>query len=135
MVTLSGEVNTRREKRMAEDAAESVSGVQDVHNQLRVKQTGRYFGESGMNRDIRPGMEVIGREGENVGEVKEVRSNDFLVDRSLARDIYIPFNACQIRNGKIQLNVHADEVDNQGWEMPELFETETETTQKSPKRR
>lgn len=135
MVTLSGEVNTRREKRMAEDAAESVSGVEDVHNQLRVKQTGRYFGESAMNRDIRPGMEVIGREGESVGEVKEVRSNDFLVDRAMARDIYIPFNACQIRNGQIHLSVRSDEVDDQGWEMPDLFETETETTQRSQKSR
>jgi hypothetical protein len=46
------------------------------------------------------------------------------VDRSLARDVYVPLNACQISNGQIRLNVRADEVDNQGWEMPDLFETE-----------
>src|SRR5215510_13138458 len=36
MVTLSGRVNSREEKRRAEDFAESVSGVTDVSNQLRV---------------------------------------------------------------------------------------------------
>jgi osmotically-inducible protein OsmY len=36
MVTLMGRVDTRDEKRRAEDLAESVSGVTDVSNQLRV---------------------------------------------------------------------------------------------------
>lgn len=36
-VTLSGQVNSRMEKRMAEDAAESCPGVREVHNNLRVK--------------------------------------------------------------------------------------------------
>lgn len=125
VVTLSGTVNTRREKRMAEDAAESVLGVDDVNNQIQIRQSSRSFGEGSMNRQIRVGMEVIGRDGENVGEVKEVRSHDFLVDRSMARDIYVPFSACQVTSGQIRLNVRADEVDNQGWEMPELFETDT----------
>jgi BON domain-containing protein len=35
-VTLSGEVDSRPVKRMAEDVAQSVSGVRDVHNQLRI---------------------------------------------------------------------------------------------------
>ncbi|HMJ10772.1 MAG TPA: BON domain-containing protein [Polyangiaceae bacterium] len=35
-VTLSGTVETRRMKHSAEDIADSVSGVQDVHNHLRV---------------------------------------------------------------------------------------------------
>jgi hypothetical protein len=37
-VTLSGTVEERRAKRLAEDIAESVSGVREVHNQLRVQQ-------------------------------------------------------------------------------------------------
>lgn len=37
-VTLTGSVGSREAKRMAEDVAESVSGVKDVHNQLRVQQ-------------------------------------------------------------------------------------------------
>ncbi len=36
-VTLAGMVDSRQTKRMAEDAIESVAGVQDVHNGLRVR--------------------------------------------------------------------------------------------------
>jgi osmotically-inducible protein OsmY len=37
VVTLDGEVETREEKRLAEDIAEAAPGVRDVHNNLRVK--------------------------------------------------------------------------------------------------
>lgn len=37
-VTLKGNVDSRQAKRMAENVAESVSGVKDVHNQLRVQR-------------------------------------------------------------------------------------------------
>lgn len=39
-VTLSGYVDERRMKHVAEDLAERVAGVQDVHNHLRVRKTG-----------------------------------------------------------------------------------------------
>jgi len=39
-VTLTGTIEDRRIKRMAEDTAEDVSGVTEVHNQLRVKREG-----------------------------------------------------------------------------------------------
>jgi hypothetical protein len=38
-VTLTGSVNTRQDKRRAEDIAESVSGVTHVENRLRVTQS------------------------------------------------------------------------------------------------
>ena len=38
-------------------------------------------GETGGWRDVRPGMEVVGSDGESVGLVKEVRTGDFLLDR------------------------------------------------------
>lgn len=38
-VTLTGTVDSKQTKRRAEDVAESVSGVTDVHNQLRVRST------------------------------------------------------------------------------------------------
>ena len=37
-VTLTGTVESRQAKRLAEDLLDSVSGVKDVHNQLRVQQ-------------------------------------------------------------------------------------------------
>ncbi|HEY1497035.1 MAG TPA: BON domain-containing protein [Candidatus Solibacter sp.] len=39
-VTLTGTVDRRDEKRMAEDAVETVQGVRDVHNQLRAQSNG-----------------------------------------------------------------------------------------------
>src|SRR6185369_6143647 len=39
-VTLTGTVNNRNDKRRAEDLADSVSGVTNVENRLRVKQSG-----------------------------------------------------------------------------------------------
>lgn len=41
-VTLTGTVNNRNDKRRAEDLAESVSGVSNVENRLRVKQKSGY---------------------------------------------------------------------------------------------
>ncbi|HEX5789362.1 MAG TPA: BON domain-containing protein [Woeseiaceae bacterium] len=37
-ITLTGTVDSRREKRLAEECAESVYGVRDVHNRLSVRQ-------------------------------------------------------------------------------------------------
>jgi len=48
-VTLTGTVNSRQEKRMAEDTAEAVWGVKEVHNQLRVKQ-GQQNGQNQSNQ-------------------------------------------------------------------------------------
>lgn len=45
-VTLSGEVESKQAKRLAEDCADSCSGVQHVQNNLRVKKA--QTGESGM---------------------------------------------------------------------------------------
>ena len=39
IITLTGEVGSRREKRAAEDALESISGVEDVTNQLKVRSS------------------------------------------------------------------------------------------------
>lgn len=40
-VTLSGMVDDRRAKRLAEDIAEQCSGVEDVHNELRIERSNR----------------------------------------------------------------------------------------------
>jgi BON domain len=45
-VTLTGNVNVRRDKLMAEHIAEEVSGVVDIHNQIRVRREGAERGRS-----------------------------------------------------------------------------------------
>ncbi|HEX3651405.1 MAG TPA: BON domain-containing protein [Rhizomicrobium sp.] len=45
-VTLSGTVHTRQQRRLAEDCAESVSGVKHVQNNLRVKEPSWSTGQS-----------------------------------------------------------------------------------------
>jgi hypothetical protein len=132
IVTLTGTVDNRQDKRLAEDVAESVPGVWDVNNQIVVRNRGYYRGWRGgsnnMSNQIQEGVEVVDRDGQHVGQVKEVRTNDFLVDRSMARDIYIPFSACTFTDGRVQLNVKSDEVDKQGWQMPQLTESQRSQT-------
>ena len=41
------------------------------------------------------GMNVVGSDGEQVGTVKEVGATEILVDRPLARDVYVPLEAIQ----------------------------------------
>lgn len=62
-VTLTGTVNTRQEKRMAEDTAESVWGVKDVHNQLRVKreQSDQQNQQNQQNQQKQPTPERAGQ--------------------------------------------------------------------------
>ena len=139
LVSLTGSVNSRWEKRMAENIADNVSGVQDVDNKLSVNKNNRnnqVWGRSGtsMRNQIREGMDVVGRDGQNIGQVKEVRSYDLLVDRSMARDIYIPFNACRSTDGQIQLYIRADEVDDQDWPAPDLLGASEATTAGKNKR-
>lgn len=130
-ILLQGIVNSRRDKRLAEDIAESVPGVVDVHNQLRLS-------EAGVNQPspaepaerwedrVREGMQVVGSDEENIGRVKEVRHTDFLVDRTLARDIYVPYEAVQSASqDRVIITVPAGEVNDQGWANPELTETPT----------
>ncbi len=68
---------------------------------------------------IRVGMDVVGSDADNVGRVKEVRDTDFLVDRTMQRDVYIPFSAVRnVTGDRIALNIPAGQVDNMGWMSP-----------------
>ncbi len=117
-VVLDGSVDSRRDKRIAEDIADSVSGVWDVHNHLRIRNRGYYrSGQGRVNRDdLQEGMQVVDVQGAPVGTIKEVHANDFLLNRSNARDIYVPFSACQVSGDQVRLNVSADQVNTQNWE-------------------
>jgi len=81
--------------------------------------TGQRPGSAGQ---IRQGMAVVGSDASQVGQVKEVRAADFLVDRPRQRDIYVPFDAIQETTGtRIMLNLPADRVDDMDWEKPSLI--------------
>jgi osmotically-inducible protein OsmY len=58
-VTLSGSVRDRADKRRAEDVAEEVSGVRDVHNNIRVQREDRGIGQSEKSTSSQPGT-VLG---------------------------------------------------------------------------
>ncbi len=116
-VTLRGTVAERRMKRLAEDVAESVTGVEDVHNELRLAPRGEQTQVTGQAEpcgDVQPGMQVTGRFGGLIGEIHEVRAQGFLVNRPMASQVYIPFEYCKQVNGHVVLNLSADEVD-QNW--------------------
>lgn len=56
-VTLTGHVDNRQAKRMAEDIADNVSGVKDVHNQLRVRRGQNIqSGQQGQNQSSQQGQ-------------------------------------------------------------------------------
>jgi hypothetical protein len=141
-VLLEGYVDNRYEKRQAEITAEMARGVTDVRNHLRIRSQQRmdrgddraYAGtqyadmnrrttagaataDTGMNAtvgrsSIHVEMGVIAADGDNLGQVKEVRATDFLLDRSMKRDIYIPFNLVRsATNDNLFLTVSEDELD------------------------
>jgi hypothetical protein len=60
-VTLSGSVDSRWAKRAAEDVAESVSGVKDVNNNLRVTQSWQEERGQEQSRQERSGQQDWGR--------------------------------------------------------------------------
>ena len=68
---------------------------------------------------IRTGMFVFDPEGDNVGTVKEVRAEDFLIDRPLARDVYVPFSAVRsVADGLVMLDIPSYKIDSQRWPNP-----------------
>lgn len=62
------------------------------------------------------GAEVVGSDGERVGELKSVGDADFLVDRTLRRDVRVPVARIQevTPDNKIVLDLPAGEVDEVG---------------------
>lgn len=70
-------------------------------------------------RRVTAGMLVVGADGRLLGRVKTVRSDDFLLDRELARDIYVPLSAVELVGPDlVSLNVPSYDVDQLGWEQP-----------------
>jgi hypothetical protein len=79
------------------------------------------------------GMEVVSPAGEEIGTVKEVRVHDFLLDRPMRRDVYVPFSAIRELGGRtVVLNVAAGDVSDQGWEEAPLFGGPAESDSTAP---
>jgi hypothetical protein len=76
---------------------------------------------------IEVGMKVIGIDGHVVGRVKAVRGADFLLDRPMARDLYVPFQFVlsvpdqgekPSKPLEVVLTVSGAHLDGQGWSHP-----------------
>jgi hypothetical protein len=65
---------------------------------------------------IREGAEVVGSDGERLGQVKQVRDNDFLLDRPMKRDLFVPLSVVALAGvDRIVLELSADEVGERNW--------------------
>src|SRR5262245_58557227 len=77
---------------------------------------------------VRVGMDVNTVDGERLGRVKEIRGDEFLLDRPFARDLWVPLSSVMAteeyrtnyRGGspepeQVVLNVSAAHVERQGW--------------------
>lgn len=78
--------------------------------------------------DVRVGMDVTSIDGDMLGTVKEIKGDTFLLNRPLARDLWVPLTAVMatqqynsnFRRGinvaeTVVLNVSEAHVDSQGW--------------------
>jgi hypothetical protein len=62
---------------------------------------------------------VLATDGKQIGQVKEVRKADFLIDRPMQRDAYVPFSAIQaVTDDGVILNISAAESDEANWSKP-----------------
>ncbi len=67
--------------------------------------------------NISTGMKVVGVNGHNVGRVKGVEEDFFVLDRPKAADLAVPFDACmKVEGDVVWLRVEATEVYHQGWQ-------------------
>ena len=73
---------------------------------------------------IEIGMDVLGVDGHSVGRVKEVRDGDFLLDRPMAHDLYVPYQFVlsvpdrgekPARPTEVVLTLTEDQLDKQDW--------------------
>ena len=152
-VMLRGMVDSRAQRRLAEDIADSVSGVRDVSNQIKVRRetpagasgwsdsrTVRSMtdpvttpavspspiaaaaGATSVRTQLRPSLPVFSLDGEEIGRVKEIRTDDFLVDRPMKRDIYVPFDQVrETRTDRVTLLQPKDRIDDMRWENPPIL--------------
>ena len=65
---------------------------------------------------VQVGMVVLGSDLQSVGLVKEVHPTEFLLDRELQRDIYLPLQVVdRVANKLVVLAIPADDVNTREW--------------------
>lgn len=68
---------------------------------------------------LRPGMAVLGSDGQPLGEIKEVYQTSFLIDRPLHYDIVVPCEGIQdVIDNQVVLGISSDQVDDIHWDTP-----------------
>ena len=101
------------------DECELCARLAHLGRQCRERST---TGSSVSRSHVRKGCAVYGIDVQWIGEVKDVRLDDVLVDRPLQRDVYVPIEAIQmIVDDWIILTIREEEVDDEGWPKPPLF--------------
>ncbi len=78
-------------------------------------------GNSSATSQVQKGMRVVGSDMGNIGRVRDVREDDFLVDIPMHRDLYVPFSA--IRSADVDLvvlNIPGDRIYDMNWPKPPL---------------
>src|SRR5712692_10750937 len=74
-----------------------------------------------LSSQLQPGMRVIGSDNGSIGQVRDVRENDLLIDLPMKRDVYVPFDAIEeVTIDLVALNIASDQVGTMGWDNPPL---------------
>ncbi len=72
-----------------------------------------------LSERLRTDMEVIGRDGNHIGHVLQVRPHDFLLHRPLSPSVFVPFDAVETvseKNNRVTITVSEGEIAEAGWE-------------------
>jgi uncharacterized protein (TIGR02271 family) len=78
-------------------------------------------------RMIRPGWQIVGSDGENIGTVASVEEDHFVLSEGFffPSERYIPAMAVRaVEEGTVLLSVTKDEIDARGWNTPEAIRME-----------
>ena len=116
-------IDTVRKQRVDVDkttrTVDGAASVPTVGSAIDTSATSASTGRTAYGSQLRESMEVRGADQERIGVIKDVRANDFLVNRRLARDVYVPFSAIQSVTGAgVVVTVDAGDVNDQGWPNP-----------------
>jgi hypothetical protein len=70
--------------------------------------------------DLQPGWAVVGNDGRNLGQIRYVGQNYFLVATAmLSGNLHVPASAiANVERAVVHLNVSAREAGSMGWDQP-----------------